>query len=58
MTPNLSLFSSGGRNNESAMEAARRRHFEPTLVLGMVEKDESVAWMLHVPDSPKIKKWK
>ena len=32
---------------------------DPSLVLGVVEKHDSVAWMLHMPDSPKtIKKWK
>jgi len=32
---------------------------DPSLVLGVVEKNDSVAWMLHVPDSPKtITKWR
>merc|ERR1712079_908423 len=31
----------------------------PSLMLGVVEKQDSVAWMLHMPDSPKtITKWK
>ena len=31
---------------------------DPSLMLGIVEKQDSVAWMLHMPHSPKtISKW-
>jgi len=59
-----SLTESGSMSSEMGQKINSHRKAscgkpDPSLVLGVVEKNDSVAWMLHVPDSPKtITKWR
>jgi len=57
-----SLTESGSMSIEMGQNSHRKASCgkpDPSLVLGVVEKNDSVAWMLHVPDSPKtITKWR
>jgi len=59
-----SLTESGSMSSELGQKINSHRKAscgkpDPSLVLGVVEKNDSVAWMLHVPDSPKtITKWR
>ena len=41
--------------NNNNVNVAKKK-LDPSLVLDVVEKTESVAWMLHMPDSPKLTK--
>jgi len=50
-----SLESSQQRNQHQKASSGKP---DPSLMLGIVEKQDSVAWMLHMPHSPKtISKW-
>lgn len=58
LTESGSMSSEMGQKTNSHQKASCGKP-DPSLVLGVVEKNDSVAWMLHVPDSPKtITKWR